>query len=166
MSADPSLIPGWSPTQWIALYAAFVATGTLIWNIYKDGFRDRAKLKLSIGMRELVGSGRTEHDVLVFKITNDGGKPIRVTHVCVKGTGKTNYMIVDDALPKKIEPGDYHHTLCRDYGFSGVAGFFVEDSLGRQYFAPKKNLTEAKRELADLKAKGITKSWFGNKRGD
>jgi hypothetical protein len=150
-------------TAWIAIYAALIATMNVAWSVYKDGFRDRPRLRVGANFMELAGNGRIEHDLIVYRITNTGGKPITLTHVCAKKTGGEHLLIVDDALPKKLEPGDYHLCLWREY--EGVAetlaALYVSDSLGREFFAPAKDLRGVNEKLKELAGRGITKSWFG-----
>ncbi|HEY4134223.1 MAG TPA: hypothetical protein VGO34_03320 [Alphaproteobacteria bacterium] len=148
-------------TQVTAIVAIILSSITLAWNIYKDGFRDRARIKLSVGFRLLTGNGVTENDVLVWSYTNTGGKPIRITHVIAEGTGTKSYLIIDDKLPVKIEPGDYQVSLCKEFGgLTDIQQLSVADSLGRKWHAPKSEVAEVNKQIKELASKGITSSWM------
>lgn len=155
----------WTATQWIAVYAALVATAGMAWNVYKDGFRDRERLKVRVGMRDIYGGGRPEHDIIAYTITNVGGRPIYLTHVAGDYEDGHSFFVSDPELPKKLEPGQYHMSLCKQYDgiAKGVKTLYVVNSLGRRYDAPKSDVAELKGNLTKLAGQGITRSWVGDR---
>jgi len=153
-------------TQLIAFYAALVATGTLVWTFIKD-WNDRGRMRVRIWFRELVGNGQTEHDVLVWQITSIGKKSVMLTHVGARmyptrPRQSTGILIVDHSIPKRLEPGDSHATLCKEFGGleRGIVRAFVTDSLGNEYYAPQGDVDAVNKQMRELAAKGIKKSWI------
>jgi len=146
-------------TQVTAIIAIVLSVVTLAWNVYKDGFRDRAKVTVSCGFRDQAGNGYIESDIIVWHITNTGGKNVMITHVHAKATKTKSYLVNDPRIPLKLEPGDYHMSLCKDYtGMLPLIRMSVTDSLGREWHAPQKDVDAVNRTLKELAAKGITKS--------
>jgi hypothetical protein len=152
-------------TAWTAIYAALVSTATAAWTIYKDTHRDRGRLRLEVGFRELIDHRGIEHDIIVYRITNVGTKPVMVTNVGGLFKGGKGFIVNDHGIPKKLDPGEFHSSLLRDYtGMDkGVTALTVYDSLGRTYWAGKKDVKAVNTTIAELKAKGITKSWLGKR---
>ena len=79
------LILAWiakNQTTLIALYAALVATGVAIWNIYWN-IRDRGRLRIMVSRANVFapGVGDIAKDKLWYKVINVGRQPIWVTHI-------------------------------------------------------------------------------------
>lgn len=154
-------------TQFTAIYAALVSTGVAVWTVYKD-WNDTGRLKVTVGFRSLVGNGQIEENLLVWHITNVGKRSVMLTHAA--GTAKppphtsddfTGFLVNDPALPKRLEPGDYHMSICREYAFAGeLTRLYAIDSLGRNFNASKGDLEEVNKKVKQLAAKGITRSSF------
>jgi hypothetical protein len=60
------------PTDWIAIYAALVATAALGWQMWERRQRRRAQVKLSLGFYD---------DILYLYIRNRGDHPVRIMTV-------------------------------------------------------------------------------------
>ena len=152
-------------TQLTALYAALVSTGTAAWTIYKDR-KDIGKLKVTVGFRSIIGNGTIEENLLVWTITNVGKRSIVLIHAA--GTcepkpetddGFNNFLVTDPHLPKRLEPGDYHMSICREYDFSGpIKRLSAIDSLNRNFSASSSDVGEVNKKLKALAAKGITRA--------
>jgi len=154
-----------------ALYAALVATGNVLWTIYRDR-NDVGKLKVSVSFRTMVGNGETEDDILVWNVTNTGRRSVLLTHVCVEtpNTDKSaestrNFLVMDHDLPRRLEPGDYHMSLCKEFDFGEIpTKLFVSDSLNRSFYAPKDQVREVGENMKKLWDQGITTSSKHRKR--
>jgi len=152
-------------TQLTALYAALVSTATAAWTVYKD-WNDVGRLKVTVGVRSLVGGGVIEDNLLVWSITNTGKRSVLLTHSAGTVERKpgedetfTGFLVNDPALPKRLEPGDYHMSICREYAFNGkITRLYAVDSLNRNFNAPASDVAEVNAKLRELAAKGITKS--------
>ena len=69
------------------------------------------------------------------------------------------FLVSDNQLPRRLEPGDYHMSLCREFNFDGeLTRLYAIDSLGRNFDASKADLEAVKKTVRELVAKGITKS--------
>jgi hypothetical protein len=147
-------------TQVTAIIAIVLSVVTLAWNVYKDGFRDRAKVKVTVGFRNSIGNGIHEKDIIVFTITNTGGKKVMITNVTMKGSKETSYVVTDDRIPAKLEPGDWHMTMLKDYGGMDLPlrRMSAHDSLGRSWHASRKEVKVINEKIVELASKGITKS--------
>ena len=151
-----------SATLIIAVFGAVLATATLIWNIYRDGFRDRARLRVFPAINEVM-DWEIEHDVLTIDVRNIGGKPLILTHICLEG--QTAYIFNDHTLPKKLGPGEIHISFCRKYEpfAKGLSRIYVIDSLGKKFDAPRKETKKVEAHIQSLAAKGVTGSWLGQR---
>lgn len=130
---------------------------------YLQGHLSRpGTLRLDVGFRELVDHRGIEHDIIVYRITNVGTKPVMVTNAGGLFKDGKGFIVNDHAIPKKLDPGEFHSSILRDYtGMEkGITALTVYDSVGRTYKASKKEVTAVNATIAELKAKGITKSWM------
>lgn len=166
MAEETSLL-----TQITALYAALVSTATAAWTIYKDR-NDVGRLRVTVGFRSQIGNGIVEDNLLVWHITNTGRRPVLLTHAAGEcepeksGDRFTGFLINDPQLPRRLEPGDYHMSICKDFDFRApLRRLFACDSLGREFEAPPESLKDVQENLATLRAKGITKSSMRPARG-
>lgn len=152
-------------TEIISFYAAIVSTATAAWAIYKD-WNDVGKLRVTVGFRLLAGNGMIEENLLVWNITNVGRRSVLLTHAAgdVQPTPKsddgfTSFIVNDPQLPKRLEPGDYHMSICREFDFlNDIKKLYASDSVGRSFEAPKQDVLLVNKKLRDLAAKGITRA--------
>lgn len=149
--ADASVV-----TLVTALYAALVSTATAVWTIYRD-WNDKGRLKVTVGFRSLVGNGQIEEHTLVWRITNTGRRSVMLTHAAgIVDAETAGFLVNDPQLPRRLEPGDYHMSICREFAFEGEPmRLYAIDSLGRQFDAPNADVREVKKTLKDLARKGI-----------
>jgi len=149
-----------TPTLAIASYAALLATANLIWILSKDlrDRRERLKLWAFVGRRlpdaadnrsavhVAIGPGGTQriaHDFLIVKVTNVGAKPVRVELVGFRtGPPDREQILLLRArnLPKLLEPSEVVGEFSTDVDVAADPFFqiFVETSLGKRFYAPRK----------------------------
>ena len=152
---DPTII-----TKITAIYAAVVSTATAAWTIYKD-WNDTGKLRVTAGFRSLAGDGNIEDNILVWHITNAGKRSVLLTHAAASvdpSQGYEAFLVNDPQLPRRLEPGDYHMTLCRQFDLQNLTRLYAIDSLNRNFDAPDNDIAEVNKKLRELAAKGIAKS--------
>src|SRR5260221_13072276 len=151
-------------TQLTALYAAVVSTATAAWTVYKD-WNDTGRLKVTVGFRSLIGNGMIEENLLVWSITNTGKRSVMLTHALGElrptddDKGFTKFLVDDPQLPKRLEPGDCHMSICRKFDFrSDLVRLFASDSLNRDFNAPPGDIEQVNKKVWELRAKGIEQS--------
>jgi hypothetical protein len=144
-------MPDISPTVMIATYAAIVATTSLLWNIVRDVFYARRRVRLFLNMDGAVQVGSTlVHVMLKLRITNTSmTRDLEIASVDFEGgelvwlepsvTGGVRPATTeDDVLPALLTPAKSVHipiylseeNFQRFYATRGIA---VEDSAGRKY---------------------------------
>ena len=149
-------------TEIAALWGAIISSGLLGWTIYKD-VKDTGKVRVDCGPRHIISPGDyVEEDVINWKMTNVGSKPVMITGVGgMCRDGKSGFHILDNELPKMLSPGEYHITTCREFGdpiTQGIKTLEAFDSLGRRYRASKKDVLEVTDFLKRMREKGQTSS--------
>ncbi len=129
---------------WIAV-GSFVVSGVALgWNIYRDAV-DRGALRVYcyMGQAAQMGVGVIANNLLVWKVTNVGRRPVMVT--TIGGRRKRsprNWLVIvpsGDTLPRMLQPGEIFTGFTDDLQAidSGVEELFAIDSLSRTYRAPK-----------------------------
>ncbi len=151
-----------SLTAVIAIYGALLSSAIFGWTLYRD-FKDVGRLRLECGFHSIVTPGvGSEDNVLTYRITNIGSKPVVITNAGGRLSKGTGFIVLDNSIPKVLAPGQFLHVLGKEYEnmWDGVTELAVYDSLGRTYRATKKDLRAVNAHLGTLKAAGITKSAF------
>ena len=131
-------------TLMLAIYGAGLSTLVFIWNIIKD-LSDKGKLKVNcyVGEKYSIDVGLDPKKYLIYQVTNEGKKPIVVTHI--GGTKKdkefSEFVYGSAKLPKRLEPGEYiiednitDLTVLKE----GLIAIWAKDSLGKTYKLDKK----------------------------
>jgi hypothetical protein len=129
-------------TDLLAAYAAVLATGLAVWDVVKY-LLDRAKLRVTCYVAEIFtsGVGRTERNLLAYNIANVGGKPIVVTTIGGSLRSGKHFMILQDALPKTLQPGEaVTLTGQMPEDIEAVEYFIVHDALGTKWKASTKGV--------------------------
>ncbi len=94
-------------TTGIAFYGAILATAALTWQIVRE-LRDRGRLNFWVGFRILVGPGTPSTTVIVLSFTNNGARPLYLSHVAL-GTGRraTGQLLLPEWPTEQVrlEPG-------------------------------------------------------------
>jgi hypothetical protein len=146
---------------WISLGSLLVSGVALGWNIYRDAI-DRGKIRLScyFGMIGRPGVGVVADNILVWTATNVGRQPIMVSQIGGRRRKKPQHWVVmaaeGDRLPKMLQPGEYYSGWAKDFrGIdSEITDLWVNDTLGRKYRAPSKQVEKVVEQLREKRAKG------------
>ena len=143
-----------------AIYAALVATGVLVWTIYRD-VKDRGHIRLECGFRDIVTPWvGTEEHVLAFRMTNVGSRPVMVTNVGGRTSKTRGFIVNDDQIPKMLAAGEFPVTFMREFENlkNGATELAAYDSVGRVYKVNRKDIREINALAKELIASGVTKS--------
>jgi hypothetical protein len=140
-------------TTLIALYAALVATGVAIWNIYWN-IRDRGRLRVIVSRANVfaVGVGDIAKDKLWYKVINVGRQPIWVTHIGggYRTAGKHFIITTVEQLRKKLEPGealDDASSDAKNLDVEKVSFLGAWDSFGTIHKLPRRQLKALLKDL-------------------
>jgi len=146
---------------WISTGSLMISGVALGWNIYRDAI-DRGKLRVScyISQARQLGRGVVADNLLVWAVTNVGRKPVMLHHIGGQRGKKHEDWIVTaprgGQLPKMLRPGDYYMG-CQD-NLQGIGpdlrSLWAYDTLGRRYYASKKQVRAVIMGVAQKRAAG------------
>ncbi|MFF2911223.1 hypothetical protein [Paenibacillus sp. NPDC057934] len=139
-------------TEYIAIYAAIIATSTFIWNIV-TWILNKRKLKLECRFVVMRGTIESPHvgEFIEYKILNVSDKPLRVSSI--SGTtstpnGKGYFSLASTEIPRSISPMD-SFSLYKEAPHifnSNLRSLHIEDSVGRIYKMKRSSLKKLKRK--------------------
>ena len=124
-----------SSTDLLAIYGALLATGLAAWDVFKY-FHERAKLRVSCYVAEefTPGVGRTASNLLAYSIANVGGRPIVVTTIGGELASGKSFMIIQNALPKTLQPGEaLLLSAPMPENVTSITRFIVHDAIGNRW---------------------------------
>jgi len=150
-----------SLTEFAAFFGAIASLVAIIWNIIR-ALRDKPKLKIDARIEKQFRTdavfdkfpNKRYRDYLIITVTNIGRRPLVVkSWGWMKKKGKEgNRRITFGALhlPRMLNEGEYHTETTAPLSTlsSDIENIFVQDSVGREWEAKRKNL---KRLLEDIK---------------
>jgi len=134
-----------SPTDFLAIYGALLATGLAAWDITKYALEARC-LRVSCYIAKMFtpGDGIKESDrarLLAYSIANTGGKPIVVVSVGGLYSDGTGFVLIQETpqLPRTLEPGE-SVTVTGPFPteIDRIKHFNAWDALGKQWTASPK----------------------------
>ncbi|WP_342546276.1 hypothetical protein NST69_16615 [Paenibacillus sp. FSL P2-0089] len=139
-------------TEYIAIYAAIIATSTFAWNVLTWRLNKR-RLKLECRIVFLRGTEESPHagDFVEYKLINLTDKPLRVNSI--SGTikmseGRGNFSLAGVANSETISPMDstLFYKEAPHVFHKKLRSLYVEDSLGRKYKLKKSVLRKLKKK--------------------
>lgn len=139
-------------TEYIAIYAAIVATSTFIWNIVIWRLNKR-KLKLECRYVVMRGTNESPYagEFIEYKILNLSDKPLRVDSI--SGTintpeGKGYFSLASTEIPQTINSMDSYSIFrpAPDIFNKWLRSLYIVDSVGRTYKIKTYTLKQLKRK--------------------
>jgi hypothetical protein len=133
--------PDWI-ARGVAIIALVISAVSAAWNIRKD-VRDRGLFKLTVRFKDIAKPDyETKRPPVIFTITNVGRRAL----ILAKYGGTTDsgkFIIKDENLPKKLEPGEQYVGVSdelKDISVHSLQNLFAIDSLERRYDAPSREV--------------------------
>lgn len=98
----------------LAIWGAILSTAAIIWNIIRD-VGDKGKLDVAFYIGNILGGIESpDKDLVFYKITNVGRKPITVTQV--GGGFKVKHFLIPTLnVPKLLNPTEYFTVQGEDF---------------------------------------------------
>lgn len=148
-----------SAPLWISLGSLLVSGVALGWNIYRDAI-DRGKLRLScyIGMIGQPGVGIVADNLLIWAVTNIGRQPVMASKIGGTRKAKPHTWLLlppkGEPLPKMLKPGETYTGYSDDLPHipTDIETLWTMDTLGRTYRAPRRQVREIFKKLAEMRA--------------
>ena len=145
---------------WLAIYGAVVATGTLVWTLYRDTSNRSRTLDVHafIGFSDADPKGR---DHLVVRATNIGRENVFVAVLALEvsrpGAETRSVRILRDravTFPKKLEPGESVGIVSNDLTLldDPLLKIFAETTTGRRFDAGRLVLDGIHRQVNGARA--------------
>ena len=142
----------WRATTWVAVYGAVIATGNLLWIIWRQR-RDTGRIRVTIDERSYV----------LIHIANVGTRPITARRLVGRETGRRPWhrpgraeQYVSDGLPRTLEP-EGSTTLwplpLRGWDLDGLTALYVEDQAGKHWRVSRKELRHGQQLEAQARRK-------------
>jgi hypothetical protein len=124
-------------TDWLAIYGALLGTALAAWDVFKY-LHERTKLRVNCYVADefTPGIGKTASNLLAYNIANVGGRPIVVTTIGGDLVSGSHFMILQQALPKTLEPGQaLILSAPMPENIKSVQRFVVWDAIGTRWDA-------------------------------
>lgn len=149
--------------DWIILASFVLGIGNLTWTLYRDGWRDRAKLRVSV--TEATAHNAPDEDrpleIVIIAAVNVGRRTVIVDNWLYKKKGEKHlcWLVPNwdhplserfDKVPKELKEGQMFQTFILvdtwdDYPRrSSIKWFAVTDTLNRSWKSKKYPLRERK----------------------
>jgi|GEM_PF-5661315 len=136
-------------TLLLAVWGSLLSTLTFVWILYLQ-YKDKTRVQVSCFVGGLIsGNMASEEDYVVFRITNNGKRPIVIT-----GLGGSyqdhDFRIPVPTLPRTLQPGQSMAQHTADVSMVGqpsLKNLWALDSAGNSWKVNKENLTAIKRYI-------------------
>lgn len=152
-----------SLTGLLAAYGAVLSSIGLGWNLYRD-LHNRANLKISVALRRIAFStdGKmyavsptfpvesTAKTFIVITALNVGQRPVKINgwggRYLKPVNGKSSFIIVPQGMPKMLNEWEAIDEFTDELhdSINNVKYFCVRDASGREWKAPRRDLTKLK----------------------
>ncbi|MBN8584072.1 MAG: hypothetical protein J0M37_03190 [Ignavibacteria bacterium] len=140
-------------TFFLAIYGALLSTLIAFWNVYIYS-KDKGNLKVDCSFTYEIGYLARNEIHLSFTITNIGRRDVVVKGLAGTSKNKKKFLLFagmnNTKLPKTLKPGEYVIEQIFNYKdlFSNkINTIYVYDSLGNEYFVPKKDIKNIETEF-------------------
>jgi hypothetical protein len=130
-------------TRDIAIYGAVVSTAALLWTVgwalYKDAFRDRARIRVQIAEGHGVGAGMAPQPSLYLTVSNRGRRPVVIQSAVrlVSAKRGDREMLITNDLPKRLDESESAVVMANFgqhvFGSVSLKRWAVYDGAGRLY---------------------------------
>jgi len=168
-------------TGWLAFYGAIVSSIAVGWNMYRD-LRDRARLKVEINVRRIVGSpdgkwyqvapdvpveGASGQLFVVVNVTNIGRRPVKWTGWGGKyhkpQNGKAGFWIQPTHIPTMLAEGNSSSELTPELvaSIGNVKKIFIFDATGRNWNVSRRALRKLKKECMKFQGEQLPRGSNG-----
>jgi len=147
----------------LGIYGAIVATLTALWSFW-IGVRDRGHLKLKLELKryEQTSTGRVGRPVdqlegieLHLAVVNRGRRPVMVVgwYGVLRGRRAEHTLLSQYPRQELLHETDPAFFVCRDVEVlgSGFHRMCVEDSSGRRWYVPRKDLRSIVKQIRALR---------------
>ncbi len=151
-------------TSLLALWGAVIATAALVWNIARDVFMQRPKIKLSARVMVAFGGGGPLKDgesYLIVTVVNISRRPVKlVSFGLVTWSGHDLLVRTLDTLPVTLSDGDSLDLFGEADGLKTsleslgrIRYIGVWDSTSKVWKVPRRNTRKVISEIENRKAK-------------